>query len=45
MEKRIDGKICYEFIGETPSGEIFGVHIREEYQGKDRKLYLISTFL
>lgn len=42
--KHIDGKLCYEFRGETLGGEIFGVHIREEYSGKDRKLYLISTF-
>ncbi len=42
--KILDGKKCYELAGTSSDGHDFGVHIREEYTGKDRKLYLISTF-
>ena len=38
------GDIAFEFKGITPSGKIVAVHIREEIEGKDKKLYLISTF-
>ena len=38
------GDTAFEFKGVTPSGKIVTVHIREEVEGKDRKLYLISTF-
>lgn len=36
--------ISYEFKGITPNGIEVSVHIREELIGKDRKLFLISTF-
>ena len=42
--KEPTGELSFEFIGETPSGELVGVHIREVVEGKDKKLYLISTF-
>ena len=36
--------MSYEFKGTTPSGEEITIHIREEIKGKDKLLYLISTF-
>jgi len=42
--KEPTGEPSFEFKGITPSGEIVGVHVREEIEGKNRKLYLISTF-
>ena len=38
------GDRAFEFKGTTPSGKIVTVHIREEIEDKDRRLYLISTF-
>ena len=34
----------YEVLGSCPNGDITAVHIREEIEQKDRRLYLISTF-
>lgn len=42
--KDASGDPLFEFKGITPNGEAVGVHIREEIEGKNRKLYLISTF-
>lgn len=42
--KEPSGETAYELKGITPKGEIIGVHIREEIEAKDRRLYLISTF-
>lgn len=42
--KEPTGRYSYEFKGITPSGKLVGVHIREEIERKDKKLYLISTF-
>ncbi|KMP11498.1 hypothetical protein UZ36_04160 [Candidatus Nitromaritima sp. SCGC AAA799-C22] len=42
--KEPTGEPAFEFKGITPKGEVIGVHIREEIEGKDKKLYLISTF-
>jgi|GEM_PF-4534293 len=36
--------LSIEIKGQTNKGVLVGVHIREEREGKDRKLYLISTF-
>ena len=41
--ENIDGKNCFQFLGVTKE-YTFGVHIREEIIGKDKKLFLISTF-
>ncbi len=38
------GNASFEFKGITPKGETVGVHVREETEGKNRRLYLISTF-
>ena len=42
--KEPTGETSFEFKGITPGGESVGVHIREILEGKDKKLYLISTF-
>ena len=42
--KEPTGELSFEFKGITPSGEVVGVHIRQEIEGKDKKLYLVSTF-
>ncbi len=42
--KEPGGETAYELKEITPKGEIIGVHIREEIEAKDRRLYLISTF-
>lgn len=34
----------YEILGICPNWYITAVHVREEIEQKDRKLYLISTF-
>lgn len=34
----------YEILGSCPNADIVAVHIREETEQKDRRLYLISTF-
>ena len=34
----------YEILGSCPNTDIIAVHIREEIEQKDRRLYLISTF-
>ena len=34
----------YEILGLCPNGDITAIHIREEMEQKNRKLYLISTF-
>ncbi len=38
------GDPSFEFKGITPDGILVGIHIREEIEGSDKKLYLISTF-
>ncbi len=42
--KEPTGEPAFEFKGITSNGEVVGVHVREEVEGKDKKLYLISTF-
>ena len=42
--KEPTGETSFEFKGISPGGELVGVHIREVVDGKNKKLYLISTF-
>jgi len=42
--KAFSGELSFEFQGITPKGEVVGAHVREEIEGKNRRLYLISTF-
>jgi hypothetical protein len=43
-KRKVKGCNEYEFKGITPCGVEIGVHIREEKEEKDSKLFLISTF-
>ncbi len=43
-EKIIEKKKCIECNGETADGYLFGLHLREEIEFWDTRLYLISTF-
>ncbi len=44
MNKETQYGMSYEYHGLTPEGIVVTVHIREEMEGKDKKLFLISTF-
>ena len=43
-EKILDKKKCIECTWETADWYLFGLHLREEVESWDKKLYLISTF-
>ena len=44
MSKETHYGMSYEYQGITPKGIVVTVHVREEIDGKDKKLFLISTF-
>ncbi len=43
-KQKTQNGMSYGYRGATPKGVIVNVHIREELDGKDRKLFFISTF-